>query len=247
MKIRTVLCWCWSEREFRSPEWSTNSVIYAWWTCIRTKSTRSVGIYTPESRSLNWDRLSRFISRVYTMYGDFNVNLERDGIRTECLLDCADAYGLALTLLRPQPHWDLTEQSTSHSWRKTWSKFKRTLETRPVITARSYRCPRTSANWNVFTLFSEFAFAFWEVAGVQTISMVRMPTTFVSSLSWKPAVQWTSRWRSIELWSRGNCVEPCPFGKCDIPILLYTSKSPFSGRKSKQSWNLLWHSNCPRL
>ncbi|CAF4077632.1 unnamed protein product, partial [Rotaria sordida] len=68
-----------------------------------------VGVYAPESKSWTWEDLSPFLSNKCVVFGDFNVDMDRDGKKVEMFLAWADAN--FLTPFTP-------ELSTSLRWNR---------------------------------------------------------------------------------------------------------------------------------
>ncbi|CAF4539104.1 unnamed protein product, partial [Didymodactylos carnosus] len=56
---------------------------------------RVIGIYAPESKTWEWNELSPFITPSCVLFGDFNIDIEKDGKKSRVLLDWADMCFLA--------------------------------------------------------------------------------------------------------------------------------------------------------
>ncbi|CAF4285306.1 unnamed protein product, partial [Adineta steineri] len=52
-------------------------------------------VYAPDSRSWSWEDLSPFVNDKSVVYGDFNVDLEQDGVIADNLLNWADSLFLS--------------------------------------------------------------------------------------------------------------------------------------------------------
>lgn len=132
---------------------------------------RIIGVYAPERKSWSWDDLSSFISNSCVIYGDFNVDIELDGSKADRILKWADNHLLT---------HNITDLPTSkRSDRKIDYAFSRGIDIDiqvHKITSKSDHHPIISViksnlsissqgrrtHWNVFSLFSEFTFSFWE-------------------------------------------------------------------------------------
>lgn len=133
--------------------------------------SRVVGVYAPESRSWNWDDLSPFISENCVALGDWNTDLDRDAAKAERLLAWADGHSLApfvpdsATSLRSNRVIDYALSNNSVVEIQTYvgntsSDHKPILAVLPTHHGKTTK--GISTHWNVFTLFSEFAFPYWE-------------------------------------------------------------------------------------
>ncbi|CAF3838437.1 unnamed protein product [Rotaria magnacalcarata] len=59
---------------------------------------RLIGIYAPDSKTWSWDDLSHLLSKKCIVYGDFNVDIMKDGKKADILLKWAGDYFLAQAL-----------------------------------------------------------------------------------------------------------------------------------------------------
>ncbi|CAF1133840.1 unnamed protein product [Didymodactylos carnosus] len=73
-------------------------------------SIRVIGIYAPESKTWEWNELSPFITPSCVLFGDFNIDIEKDGEKSRILLDWADMCFLAP--IRPDTDTSLRSEHT---------------------------------------------------------------------------------------------------------------------------------------
>ena len=135
------------------------------------EATRVLGIYAPESRSWTWDDLSPLISENCVALGDWNTDLERDSTKAESLLAWADGHSLApfvpdsATSLRSNRVIDYALSNNSIVEIQAYVG-NTSSDHKPILAVLPSHHDKTtngiSTHWNVFTLFSEFAFPFWE-------------------------------------------------------------------------------------
>ena len=125
----------------------------------------------PESRSWSWKNLSCLITKHCTVYGDFNIDLEQDGSKADYLLSWADSQNLApylpdtATSRRAERIIDFAFSNLASVEVQTYIG-NTTSDHRPILSVRPPLVEKTThgrlAHWNVFTLFTEFTFNFWE-------------------------------------------------------------------------------------
>ena len=51
------------------------------------ESIRLIGVYGPESKTWNWQDLSKFCDEKSVVFGDYNIDLEKDGKKAESFLE----------------------------------------------------------------------------------------------------------------------------------------------------------------
>lgn len=132
---------------------------------------RIIGIYAPESRSWTWDHLSQLITDKCVLFGDFNVDLEKDNSKAEGLLKWMDTHDLApflpscATSLRSERKIDyalaagITVLIQAYNG-DTTSDHKPILAMIPTISL-GRQIARTT-HWNVFSMFCSYTFTYWE-------------------------------------------------------------------------------------
>jgi hypothetical protein len=132
---------------------------------------RIVGVYAPVSKSWSWDDLSSFLSQKCVVFGDFNVDLVRDGKKAEFFHEWADDNCLApftpeaSTSLRSDRVIDYALASGVNLNIQVYSG-NTTSDHLPTLSVISDKIRNKSlgrnTHWKVFSLFSEFTFSFWE-------------------------------------------------------------------------------------
>jgi hypothetical protein len=132
---------------------------------------RILGVYAPKSKSWSWDDLSPFLSKKCVVYGDFNVDIMKDGKKAEILLQWADDQFLAQAV----PN----SPTSLRSYRVIDYAFTRglnldiqtydgntTSDHVPIISIIPlkvlYQKLGKNIHWKVFSLFSKYTFSFWE-------------------------------------------------------------------------------------
>jgi hypothetical protein len=132
---------------------------------------RIVGVYAPDSRSWCWQDLSPLVSDKCIVFGDFNVDLEQDGIKAEGLLDWADS--LSLSPFVPDCPTSLrSDRSIDYAFSNIPSiviqKFNTntTSDHFPILSILPMNYTRhlkaKSIHWKVFNLFTEYTCSYWE-------------------------------------------------------------------------------------
>ena len=132
---------------------------------------RIVGVYAPASRSWSWDQLSHLVSNKCSFFGDYNVDLMRDGEKAELLLGWADSHFLApfvpdcSTSLRSDRTIDYVLSNVPNVEVQTY-KGNTTSDHLPLLAVVCIKGEQPviakSVHWKVFTLFTEFTFSFWD-------------------------------------------------------------------------------------
>ncbi|CAF1480874.1 unnamed protein product, partial [Adineta steineri] len=132
---------------------------------------RIIGVYAPDSRSWSWEDLSPFVNDKSVVYGDFNVDLEQDGVIADNFLDWADSLFLSPfvpddpTSLRSDRKIDYAFSNINGIDIQT-HKMKTTSDHSPVISVLPMKCKKQvngkSIHWKVYSLFTEYTFQFWE-------------------------------------------------------------------------------------
>lgn len=132
---------------------------------------RIVGVYAPVSKSWSWDDLSSSLSQKCVVFGDFNVDLVRDGKKAEFFHEWADDNCLApftpeaSTSLRSDRVIDYALASGVNLNIQVYSG-NTTSDHLPTLSVISDKIRNKSlgrnTHWKVFSLFSEFTFSFWE-------------------------------------------------------------------------------------
>lgn len=138
--------------------------------CVDNDALRIIGLYAPASRTWDWDQLSAFITESCVLFGDFNVDLERDREKSDKLLRWADSHSLA-------PFVPSTPTS-----RRSDRVIDYAFSNGPAVLLLAHACNTTSdhlpiissvqidagkegmgksTRWRVFQSFSEFTAAFW--------------------------------------------------------------------------------------
>ena len=131
---------------------------------------RVIGIYASDSRSWSWDDLSPLITSKCVIYGDFNVDLEKDISKANQLLTWADKVFLApyapksKTSLRSDRILDYALTGGIVIDIQTLPN-NTTSDHYPIVssipTNYELRLGRT-VHRKVFELFTEFTYEFWE-------------------------------------------------------------------------------------
>ena len=126
--------------------------------------------YIPESRSCIWHHLSPIISKLSILYGDFNIDLEKDTTKTSRLLNWADTFLLAPYI--PKQKTSLRSDRTieyalsngldihllAHNGGTTSAHL-------PIIskinTVKNERLVGNSIHWKVFKALTGYTYPFW--------------------------------------------------------------------------------------
>ena len=168
------------------------------------KKLRICGVYAPESRTWQWDDLSKAITSNCVVCGDFNVDLEEDSTKSDELSSWADSVALSPYL--PKNHASLRSNRTIDyaftSGRaidiqtlegKTTSDHKPLISTIPT-SARDTMTARNT-HWKVFSLFCEFVLPFWKKLWnlARLDSLCEDYTTFLSLLIGRCTVSFPAR------------------------------------------------------
>jgi hypothetical protein len=132
---------------------------------------RVLGVYAPESKSWVWQDLSSLLSKKCVVFGDFNVDLSRDGQKTQALLAWADDHFLApftpdvATSLRSNRVIDYALACGTSLNIQTYSG-NTTSDHIPIVSVIPVDLKNNSmgknVHWKVFSLFTEYTFSFWE-------------------------------------------------------------------------------------
>jgi len=132
---------------------------------------RIVGVYAPASKSWSWDDLSSFLSQKCVVFGDFNVDLIRDGRKAEIFHEWADSNCLApcipdaSTSRRADRVIDYALVSGVNLSIQVYGG-NTTSDHMPISSVISDNIINKrlgkNTHWKVFSLFSEFTFSFWE-------------------------------------------------------------------------------------
>ena len=134
-------------------------------------ATPLVGVYAPVSKSWSWDDLTSYLSQKCVVFGDFNIDLMRDGKKAELFHEWADNNCLsfntpdASTSLRSDREIDYALACGVNLDIQVYSG-NTTSDHCPIVSIISNRSRNKSlvknTHWKVFSLFSEFTFSFWE-------------------------------------------------------------------------------------
>ena len=140
------------------------------------EKVRLLGIYAPESRSWKWENISQYLAPKCVIYGDFNVDLKKDKMKAELLLEWADAHFLAPfvpdvpTSLRSDRTIDfalccgfLIDIQAYEG--NTTSDHKPILSIIPCSKSRNIL--GRNVHWKVFSFFCEYVYNYWEARWVQ--------------------------------------------------------------------------------
>jgi hypothetical protein len=130
-----------------------------------------MGLYAPESRTWKWDDVSHFITSKCAIFGDFNVDLNKDNTKAEALLAWADTHFLAP--FTPDAPTSLRSNRTIdfalcrgfsidiHTYNgNTTSDHIPIFSTIPFSNTEK-RVGRNT-HWKVFSIFTEYVYNFWE-------------------------------------------------------------------------------------
>ncbi|CAF1218164.1 unnamed protein product [Adineta steineri] len=132
---------------------------------------RLLGVYAPDSKNWSWDDLSPFLSKKCIIYGDFNIDIIKDGTKADPLLQWTDEQFLApiipnsRTSLRSDRVIDYALVRGFNLDIQTY-KGKTTSDHLPIISVIPLNISQQTfgkkIHWEVFSLFSEYTFSFWE-------------------------------------------------------------------------------------
>ena len=132
---------------------------------------RIIGTYAPSSKSWSWSDLSSFISSSCAIYGDFNVDMSLDKTKADQITKWAENHLLT---------HHIPDCPTSKRSKRTIDYFfsrgvdidfqvydgNTTSDHAPIISVIKVNFTLSNlgrrTHWNVFSLFSEFTFPFWE-------------------------------------------------------------------------------------
>ena len=134
------------------------------------KKLRVIGVYAPDSRSWSWDNLSAAITNNCVLFGDFNVDLEKDNEKAESLTSWAESMFLSPyipaqpTSLRSTRTIDYAFSSGRAMSIQTY-EGNTTSDHKPVMSFVSTSLPTNrkarNVHWKVFTFFCEYVFPYW--------------------------------------------------------------------------------------
>lgn len=136
-----------------------------------TEDLRVIGIYAPASRTWTWDQLSPFISNSSVLYGDFNIDLEKDKDKAATLLSWADEL-----LLAPFTPSSGTSRRSDRTIDYAFSNGPEvslaahlggtTSDHLPIVsrinTLVANNLVGFSTHWKVFNAFTEYTQPFWQ-------------------------------------------------------------------------------------
>ncbi|CAM4749027.1 unnamed protein product [Rotaria magnacalcarata] len=138
---------------------------------LNNSPLRILGIYAPDSKSWHWDNLSPFLSSNCILFGDYNIDLDKDKSKAETLLNWADLHFLTpyipsqSTSIRSDRIIDFALTSGFHINMQTYEGGT-SSDHKPILSSVPHNINGTSMtrniHWNVFTWFCEFAFSFWD-------------------------------------------------------------------------------------
>ncbi|CAF2079692.1 unnamed protein product [Rotaria magnacalcarata] len=132
---------------------------------------RLIGIYAPDSKTWSWDDLSHLLSKKCIVYGDFNVDIMKDGKKADILLKWAGDYFLAQAL--PNSPMSLrSDRVIDYAFVRGINldiqvyNGNTTSDHLPILSVIPFKVLQQklgkNTHWKVFSLFSEYTFSFWE-------------------------------------------------------------------------------------
>ncbi|CAF4493110.1 unnamed protein product, partial [Rotaria sp. Silwood2] len=135
------------------------------------ESIRIIAVYAPESKSWKWSDMSGLITSHCVIMGDFNVDLEKDGGKAECLLEWMDSYSLVPTVpntntsLRSNRIIDYALSSGVDMTVQTY-EGDTTSDHKPLLCVLACEGKENKEGcktiWPIFSLFLTYTFDFWE-------------------------------------------------------------------------------------
>lgn len=132
---------------------------------------RVIGIYAPESKSWSWEDLSDSVTDRCALFGDFNVDIEKDSDKAEKLLKWSDSHFLSPniaegpTSLRSNRNIDYAFTTGCTTALQTYegntsSDHKPIIAFLPIEPSEVPKARNT--HWNVFSLFCNYVYPSWE-------------------------------------------------------------------------------------
>ena len=156
------------------------------------RPVRIVGIYSPKSKTWQWNSLSQFIKDDCVLFGDFNVDLDckKDEKIAKDLTDWAES--LALTPSVPDTPTSLRSNRTiDYALARGIPIGIQTLtdnttsDHRPILSVLSHECKEnaigSNTHWRVFNFFLALTSEFWEYES-HVASIESYYTNFISLL-----------------------------------------------------------------
>ena len=138
---------------------------------LAEQSLRIMGIYAPESKSWRWDDLSPFISSNCFLFGDFNVDFDKDKTKAELLLNWADELSLSpflpekSTSLRSERIIDFVLSSGCSVCTQTYEGGT-SSDHKPIMSIVPIKSNEIlfarNIHWKVFTTFCDYVHNFWD-------------------------------------------------------------------------------------
>jgi hypothetical protein len=132
---------------------------------------RIIGVYAPESKSWTWENLSPLVSSKCAIFGDFNIDIEKDNAKADSLMLWADNHFLT-PYVPSLPTSNRSDRIIDFAFSSGFSISIQTHEGgtssdhKPILSIVPINSKEITfarnIHWNVFTMFCEYVYAFWE-------------------------------------------------------------------------------------
>jgi hypothetical protein len=138
---------------------------------LEDEPLRIAGIYATDSKSWNWEDLTPFVTSKCALFGDFNVDLEKDKTKADFLMMWADSQFLT-PFIPCQPTSMRSERIIDYVFTSGFSISIQTYkggtasDHKPILSIVPVKSKEISfarnIHWNVFSTFCDYVFPFWE-------------------------------------------------------------------------------------